>query len=68
MNVFLAPLNNFMMITWRPISIYKQMPTYIIQNVNSYTSITQMFTTPLFGFLSDKVPFRTLKIILQIIY
>ena len=42
-------LNNFMIITWRPISIYKQMPTYIIQNVNSYTSITQMFTTPLFG-------------------
>ena len=64
MNVFSAPLNNFIIIAWRPISIYKQMPTSIIQNVNSYTSITQMIATPLFGYLADKIPFRILKMIL----
>lgn len=66
MNIFSAPLNNFIMIAWRPISIYKQMPTNIIQNVNSFTSITQMIVTPLFGFLSDKVSYRIIKIILGI--
>ena len=64
MGVFSAPLNNFITIAWRPISINKQMPTYIIQNVNSYTSITQMIVTPLFGYLADKIPFRILKMIL----
>ena len=67
MNVFSSPLNNFIIIAWRPISIYKEMPTNIIQNVNSYTSITQMIVTPLFGYLADKIPFRILKIILGII-
>jgi MFS family permease len=67
MNIFSAPLNNFIMIAWRPISIYKEMPTNIIQNVNSFTSITQMFITPLFGYLSDKIPFRVMKIILGIL-
>ena len=67
MNVFSAPLNNFFTITWRPISIYKDMPTYKIQNVNSYISIIQMFTTPLFGYLSDKIPFRVMKVTLGII-
>ena len=67
MNVFSAPLNNFFTITWRPISIYKNMPTYKIQNVNSYTSIIQMFATPLFGYLSDKIPFRVMKVTLGII-
>ena len=67
MNIFCSPLNNFIMITWRPISIYKRMPTYIIQNVNSFTSLTQIFAKPLFGFLSDKIPYRVLRIILGII-
>ena len=43
------------------------MPTYIIQNVNSFTSLTQIFAKPLFGFLSDKIPYRVLRIILGII-
>ena len=34
MNIFCSPLNNFITITWRLISIYKRMPTYIIQNVH----------------------------------
>ena len=67
MNIFGAPLHNFIIITWRPISIYKNMPTDKIQNINSYTSIAQMITTPLFGFLSDKIPFRVMKIFLGII-
>ena len=67
MNIFSAPLNNFITITWRPISIYKNMPTNKIQNVNSYTSIVQMIITPLFGYLSDKVPFRVIKISLGIV-
>ena len=64
MNVFSSPLNNFIMIAWRPIAIYKLMPTNIIQNVNSFTSITQVIITPLFGYLADKIPYRVLKIIL----
>ena len=67
MNIFSAPLNNFFTITWRPISIYKNMPTYKIQNVNSYTSIVQMIATPLFGLLSDRIPFRVMKVTLGII-
>ena len=67
MGIFSSPLNNFMIITWRPISIFKQMPTDKIQNVNSYTSIVQMIVTPLFGILSDKIPFRIMKVILGII-
>ena len=67
MNAFSAPLNNFFTITWRPISIYKKMPTYKIQNVNSYISIIQMFTTPLFGYLSDRIPFRAMRVTLGII-
>ena len=67
MNIFCSPLNDFIMITWRPIAIYKLMPTYIIQNVNSYTSLTQMIAKPLFGFLSDKFSYRVLRIILGII-
>ena len=64
MNVFSSPLNNFIMIAWRPISMYREMPTNIIQNVNSYTSITQMIATPLLGYLADKISFRILKMIL----
>ena len=67
MGVFSSPLNNFMLIMWRPISIFKQMPTDKIQKVNSYTSIVQMIVTPLFGILSDKIPFRIMKVILGII-
>ena len=68
MGIFNTPLNNFITIAWRPISINKNMPTDKIQNVNSYTSMVQMFTTPLFGYLSDKIPFRVLKVSLGIIY
>ena len=67
MNIFSAPLNNFFMLTWRPISIYKNMETRKIQNINSYTSIVQMIANPLFGFLSDKIPFRVMKVTLGII-
>ena len=67
MNIFCSPLNNFIMIAWRPISIYKVMPTKIIQIVNTFTSVTQMFSKPLFGYLSDKLPYRVLRIILGII-
>ena len=67
MGIFSSPLNNFILLTWRPISIFKQMPTNKIQNVNSYISIIQMITTPLFGFLSDKLPFRLMKVSLGII-
>ena len=68
MGIFNTPLNNFITIAWRPISINKNMPTDKIQNVNSYTSIVQMITNPLFGYLSDKVPFRVMKVSLGIIY
>ena len=68
MGIFNTPLNNFITIAWRPISIYKKMPTDKIQIVNSITSFVQMFTTPLFGFLSDKIPFRVMKVSLGIIY
>ena len=61
MGIFAGPLGNFITITWRPISIYKNMPTNKIQVINSYTSFMQMIANPLFGFLSDKVPFRILK-------
>ena len=61
MGIFAGPLSNLITITWRPISIYKQMPTNKIQVINSYTSFMQMIANPLFGFLSDKVPFRILK-------
>ena len=68
MGIFNTPLNNFIAIAWRPISINKNMPTNKIQNVNSFTSIVQVFTTPLFGYLSDIIPFRVMKIALGIIY
>ena len=64
MGIFGCPLNNFIGITWRPISIYKNMPTNKIQVVNSYTSIVQMFANPLFGFLADKIPYRIMKVVL----
>ena len=67
MGVFSSPLNNFILLTWRPISIFKRMPTNKIQNVNSYTSIIQMIVTPLFGYLSDKLPFRLMKVTLSLI-
>ena len=67
MNIFASPLNNFITITWRPIAIYKSMPTKIIQNVFSYTAFTQTIAKPLFGYLSDKVSYRVLRIILEII-
>ena len=67
MGVFAAPLNNFLMITWRPISIFKEMDTNKIQKVNSYSSMVQMIVTPIFGYLADKVPFRVVKIILGLI-
>ena len=67
MVVFSTPLNSFFLLTWRPISIYKKMPTYKIQNVNSYVSIVQMITTPLFGYLSDRITFRVMKVSLGII-
>lgn len=66
MNIFSSPLNDFIIIAWRPIAIYKLMPTNIIQNVNSFTSLTQLFVRPLFGYLSDKLPYRVLRIILGI--
>ena len=62
MGIFAAPLNNFMMITWRPISIFKEMDTDKIQKVNSYTGIIQMIVTPIFGFLADKIPFRVVTV------
>ena len=64
MGVFAAPLNNFLMITWRPISIFKEMETNKIQKVNSYGSIVQMIVTPIFGYLADKISFRVVKICL----
>lgn len=67
MGVFSSPLNNFILLTWRPISIFKRMPTNKIQNVNSYSSIIQMIVTPLFGYLSDKLPFRLMKVSLSLI-
>ena len=67
MDIFNTPLNNFISIAWRPISINKNMSTDKIQNVNSYTSFVQVFTTPLFGYLSDKIPFRVMKASLGII-
>lgn len=67
MGVFSSPLNNFILLTWRPISIFKRMPTNKIQNVNSYSSIIQMIVTPLFGYLSDKLPFRLMKVTLSLI-
>ena len=67
MGVFSSPLNNFILLTWRPISIFKRMPTNKIQKVNSYSSIIQMIVTPLFGYLSDKLPFRLMKVTLSLI-
>ena len=67
MGIFAAPLNNFMTITWRPISIFKEMDTDKIQKVNSYTGIIQMIVTPIFGFLADKIPFRIVTVSLGII-
>jgi len=67
MGVCSTPLNNFILLTWRPISIFKTMPTNKIQNVNSYSSIIQMIATPLFGYLSDKLPFRLMKVTLSLI-
>ena len=67
MGIFGCPLNNFIGITWRPISIYKNMPTNKIQVINSYTSIVQMFANPLFGFLADKIPYRIMKVALCIL-
>ena len=66
-DIFNTSLNNFISIAWRPISINKNMSTDKIQNVNSYTSFVQVFTTPLFGYLSDKIPFRVKKASLGII-
>ena len=67
MGICSSPLNNFILLTWRPISIFKRMPTNKIQNVNSYSSIIQMIATPLFGYLSDKLPFRLMKVTLSLI-
>ena len=67
MGIFSSPLNNFILLTWRPISIFKRMQTNKIQNVNSYSSIIQMIVTPLFGYLSDKLPFRLMKVTLSLI-
>ena len=62
MGVFSAPLNNFMIITWRPISIFKEMDTDKIQKVNSYNGIIQMIVQPIFGYLADKVPYRVVLV------
>ena len=67
MGIFAAPLNNFLMITWRPISIFKEMETNKIQKVNSYGSIVQMIVTPIFGYLADKISFRVVKISLGLV-
>lgn len=67
MSILSSPLSNFMMMTWRPIAIYKKLDTNAIQDVNTYSSIISSIATPLFGFLSDKVSFRILKVSLMVV-
>ena len=62
MGVFSTPLNNFLIITWRPISIFKEMDTNKIQKVNSFNGIIQMIVQPVFGYLADKIPYRVVLV------
>ncbi len=45
---------------WRPIGLNKNIRTEFIQKVGELTFYSYSISTPLFGFLADKVPYRFL--------
>ena len=65
MGIFSSPLNSLMMNTWRAVAINEKIPVYIQQDIGSYRFLISSFATLIFGFLSDKIPFRILYGILS---
>lgn len=67
MSICSGPLSNLMTMTWRPIGIYNHLPTKGLQYISTYSAIVMSISTPLFGFLSDKVPYRVIQVTLSLI-
>lgn len=64
MSLFNFPINNLIMMTWRPVGLSKRISTETIQLIGTLTFFTTSIATPLFGFLADKVQYRILYIVL----
>ena len=51
---------NLVLVCWRPIGVNVKIETSILQLIGTLNFIMSMIGTPVFGFLSDKIPFRIL--------
>lgn len=55
---------NLILTMWRPVGMYKNIPTGALQNIGTINFIMTSVGTPFFGFLADKLPFRILYCII----
>jgi MFS family permease len=51
---------NLVLVCWRPIGVNVNIETSKLQTIGTLNFIMSMIGTPVFGFLSDKIPFRIL--------
>jgi MFS family permease len=51
---------NLILVCWRPIGVNVEIETSKLQLIGTLNFIMSMIGTPVFGFLSDKIPFRIL--------
>ena len=51
---------NLVLVCWRPIGVNVNIETSKLQTIRTLNFIMSMIGTPVFGFLSDKIPFRIL--------
>ncbi len=51
---------NLVLVCWRPIGVNVEIDTSKLQLIGTLNFIMSMIGTPVFGFLSDKIPFRIL--------
>ena len=51
---------NLVLVCWRPIGVRVAIPTETLQLIGTLNFVMSMIGTPVFGFLSDKIPFRFL--------
>ena len=51
---------NLILVCWRPIGVNVNIETSKLQTIGTLNFIMSMIGTPVFGFLSDKIPFRIL--------
>ena len=66
-NALKIPASTLILSTWRPIALKKEIDTKFCQSLGTYIFISTSISTPLFGFLADKIQFRILICIVSIV-